>query len=348
MDPILIQLGPLAVRWYGLLIALGVFGGAVIALRQAEKRGLDPEKLLDMAVWLVVAGIVGARLVYVITSPAAFFGPNGNPVDAFKVWQGGISIHGGVIGIVVASWLYARVHKLNMWSYLDVMTPVAGLGIIGGRIGNFMNGTDTGGRLTDWAIGFTWPAPGTETLGAFGRFVLGSNLWNAFPGVCADGSYIPLYQCAGDIVRGPVHLTQFYGALIGVAVFLISLWALKRSNKPGYAFWQLVLWYSLLRSLLEEPFRDNPLAWNVYLADGLDKPGVGLFTVTQLASVVLIALAIWMLWRVNRLPDAAVVAVATPSGPLRSSAHAKPPVKQKAKPGAPTAGKRAPESRRRR
>lgn len=340
MDPILFQLGPLAVRWYGLLIALGVFGGAVIALRQAERRGLDPEKLLDMAVWLVLAGIVGARLVYVITSPAAFFGPNGTPVDAFKVWQGGISIHGGVLGIVVASWLFARAHRLNMWSYLDVMTPIAGLGIIGGRLGNFMNGTDTGGRLTNWPIGFTWPEPGTETLGAFGKLIFGPNLWSAFPGVCADGSYIPLYQCAGEIVRGPVHLTQIYGAVIGVAVLLISLWALKRSGKPGYAFWQLVLWYSVLRSLFEEPFRDNPLAWNVYRADGLDQPGVGLFTVTQLASVALIVVAIWMLTRVQRLPDVSAEPVAAPSGPPRLNAHAKPPGKPPGQ-GSKNAPKRA-------
>lgn len=297
MDPIFIQLGPLAIRWYGLLIAVGVLAGSVMALREARARGLDPEKLLDMATWLVIAGIVGARLVYVLTSPAAFFGPGGSPVDALKVWQGGISIHGGVIGVVLATWLYSRAYGLNMWSYLDVMTPVAGFGIIGGRLGNIMNGTDTGGRLTNWPIGFTWPEPGTETFGVLGRLVFGEDLWSAFPGVCADGSYIPLWQCAGEIVRGPVHFTQLYGALIGVAVLAISLWALQRSRAPGYAFWQMVLWYSVLRAVFEETFRDNPLLFNAYLADGLNEPGIGLFTVTQVASVPLIIVAVLMLQR---------------------------------------------------
>jgi phosphatidylglycerol---prolipoprotein diacylglyceryl transferase len=295
MDPIMLQLGPLAIRWYGFLIALGVLIGSVLATRLAKRRGLDPDKLLDMAVWLVVAGIVGARLVYVLTSPSAFFGPGGNPLSALYVWQGGISFHGGVIGVMLATWLYARVHRLNMWAYLDVMTPVAGFGIIGGRLGNFMNGTDTGGRLTNWPVGFTWPEPGTPTLGEFGRIVFGDNLWAAFPGVCSLGSYIPLHQCAGEIVRGPVHLTQIYGALIGVALIFISLWALRRSRTPGYAFWQFVLWYSVLRTVFEETFRDNPLTINAYLADGLSEPGIGLFTLTQLASVVFILLAIYML-----------------------------------------------------
>ena len=88
MDPIMIQLGPLAVRWYGFLIALGVLLGISWATREARRRGLDEEKLLDMTVWLVLAGIVGARPIYVLTSPSAFFGPGGNPLDAFKVWQG--------------------------------------------------------------------------------------------------------------------------------------------------------------------------------------------------------------------------------------------------------------------
>ncbi len=326
MDPIFLQIGPLAIRWYGLLIALGVLAGALVGVRYAERRGLDVEKLLDMALWLVIAGVIGARLVYVLTSPSAYFGPGGNPLDALKVWEGGVSIHGGVLGVVVATWLYSRAHGLNMWSYLDVLAPIAGFGIIGGRLGNIMNGTDTGGRLTNWPIGFTWPEPGTDTFGALGRFVFGDNLWAAFPGVCSDGSYIPLWECTGEIVRGPVHFTQLYGVFIGIAVLLITLWALNRNTKPGYAFWQMVLWYSVLRAVFEETFRDNPLMFDVYLADGLDQPGIGLFTVTQVASVLIIAAAVWMLARV-RGQAAAGVAVGAPRtpGPASSAAAAPAP-----------------------
>jgi phosphatidylglycerol:prolipoprotein diacylglycerol transferase len=236
-----------------------------------QSRGLDEEKLLDAAPWLVLAGIVGARLVYVLTSPSAFFGPGGNPVDALKVWHGGISIHGGVLGIVVGMWIYSLVRRLDMWSYLDVMTPVGAFGIIGGRLGNFMNGSDTTGRLTGWPVGFTWPQPGTDTLGAFGRFVFGGNLCAGYPGTCSLGSNLPLFRCieqGGEVLRGPVHLTQMYGVLVGLILIPILYWAFRRSLVSGFVFWQFVLWYSVLRSVIEEPFRDNPLYWNAYLSEG--------------------------------------------------------------------------------
>ncbi len=161
--------------------------GTLWALRWARRRSLDPDALLDMAVWLVLGGIVGARLVYVLTSPGAYFGPGGNPIDAFAVWRGGISIHGGVLGVVVATWLYSRRHGLNMWAYLDVMTPIGALGIIGGRLGNIMNGSDTTGRLTGWPVGVTWPEPGSTFLGGFGRAVFGTDLWAYYTGDLQPG-----------------------------------------------------------------------------------------------------------------------------------------------------------------
>lgn len=277
----MLQVGPLAIRWYGFLIAAGVFLGTIWALNAARKRNLDTEKLLDSAVWLVLAGLVGARLVYVLTSPGYFFGPGSNPLDVFKVWEGGISIHGGVIGIMVALYFYARANGLNMWSMLDVLSPVAALGIIGGRIGNFMNGTDTGGRLTDLAVGFTWPEPGTQTFGAVGRFIFGDNLWQYAPPVC---STVPFGEpCT-------VHLTPLYGMLVGVALIFIIGWALSRNRQSGFVFWQMVLWYSVLRSVIEEPFRDNPLFWNVFENTSA---GIGIFTLTQLFSIPIIVFALW-------------------------------------------------------
>ena len=295
MDPIFVTIGPLELRWYGLLIAGGVLLGAVWGVRLARGRGLDPAWMLDMTPWMVLAGLVGARIVYVLTSPGAFFGPGGDPLRAFAVWEGGLSIHGAVAGVVLVLAWGARRQRYDVWRYLDVLAPVMALGIIGGRLGNFMNGTDTSGRLTEWPIGFTWPEPGTATLGAVGRFLFGENMWTGFPGVCSEGSYIPLWQCTGEIVRGPVHLTQFYGFLVGFLLLFIIVWALRRSATPGYVFWQFVLWYSVLRFTIEEPFRDNPLFWNVYLADGLDQPGIGLFTLTQLFSIPLILIALYML-----------------------------------------------------
>lgn len=299
MDPILLQIGPFAIRWYGALIAVGVLVGTMWTLRAARRREIDPDAILDLAPWLVVAGILGARLVYVLTSPSAFFGPGGSIVDAFKVWQGGISIHGGILGVLLATWIFSRVRDLEFWSVMDVLTPVGALGIIGGRIGNFFNGSDTTGRLTGWPVGFTWPEPGTDTFGAVGRFVFGDELWAGYPGVCSLGSYVPLNEClqrGGEIVRGPVHLTQFYGALVGVILIPILFWALRRSRTPGFVFAHFVIWYSVLRSVIEEPFRDNPLFWQVWLSEGFNAPGIGVFTLTQLISIPIVLVAVYALF----------------------------------------------------
>ncbi|HZJ08985.1 MAG TPA: prolipoprotein diacylglyceryl transferase family protein, partial [Trueperaceae bacterium] len=243
-------------------------------------------------------------------------------------------IHGGIIGVMVAMWLYCRRHGLDMWAYLDVLTPVGALGIIGGRIGNIMNGTDTGGRLTDLGLGFTWPEPGTATLGAFGRFLFGDELWQFAPPACAA---VPAGQPC------EVHFTQLYGVLVGV-ILLVIVWAAVRRQtaaaqavaaqaglvtaapaqaasakttkaanaktraskggragvrrerhfvpNPGYVFWLFAFWYSILRSVLEEPFRDNPLPWQVYLNESA---GIGLFTYTQLASIPIILVAAYLM-----------------------------------------------------
>lgn len=283
MDPILIQLGPIALRWYGLLIVLGVLGGSVWGLAEARRRKLDPDALLDMAPWLVIAGLVGARLVYVVTSPSAFFGPGGNPLDAFAVWQGGISIHGGIIGILLAVFLLAPRKGMKPWAVMDVLTPIGALGIIGGRIGNIMNGSDTGGRLTDLAIGVAWPERGTETFGALGRVIFGQDLWAYAPPVC---NTVPMGEpCV-------VHLTPVYGGLVGVALIPILWLAFRRTQAPGAVFAHFALWYSLLRSVIEEPFRDNPLFWPVYENASI---GVGVFTLTQLVSIPIILVAAYAL-----------------------------------------------------
>lgn len=310
MDPIFLSIGPLDLRWYGVLIAAAVVLGAVWTVRAARARGLDPEWLLDLAPWMVLAGVVGARLVYVLTSPAAFFGPGGNPLGAFAVWQGGLSIHGAVAGaIAVLAWR-ARRKGVDAWRYLDVLMPIMALGVVGGRLGNLMNGTDTGGRLTEWAIGFRWPEPGTPTLGAFGRVVFGDPLWLFSPPVCRA----PL--AAGEPCF--VHLTPIYGAVVGLLLLGVVAYGLARWRTPGVVFLHAVLWYSVLRSVLEEPFRDNPLVWPVYLdAAG----GVGLFTATQLASVVIVAACAWLL---ARRPSDAAAAAASP-GAAGAPAKARPP-----------------------
>ena len=290
---------PFTVAWYGVLITLGVLIGAIIAQRMAEKRGLNANLLSDMTVWVVAWGVVGARIMYIATSPGQFIG-----TDFFhwiNIREGGISIHGGVIAGIMVILYYQRRYKINFYHYADLMVPGLALGVIGGRIGNFFNGSDTMGRVTGWPVGFTWPEIGSPILGIF----TGEKNWAGMPGLCLKGDVWdvsgPLGCVGGQLSRGPVHLTQIYGAVIGLILVIASIYWL-RSKRPGWATWQFILWYSLLRSVFEETFRLNPLTPKIFLSEGANAAGIGLLTATQLASIPLVILSIYMLVRISRRP----------------------------------------------
>ncbi|TBH21278.1 prolipoprotein diacylglyceryl transferase [Thermus thermamylovorans] len=273
----MIEIGPLRIQWYGFLLTLAIFVGFALAKRRLRAWGFDADRFETAAFWAVVFGVVGARLGYVLTSPGPFLQ---NPVEILYVWHGGLSFHGAVLGGGLAFWYLHRFRGHPLWPYLDAATPGVALGIIAGRIGNLMNGSDTVGRLTSLPIGFTWP-----------EWAVG------FPGVCPGIDDISQVYWCQELVRGPVHLTQVYGALVGLILLPLAYYWLKKKPFYGYAFWNFILWYSLLRSVLEEPFRLNPLWLPVYRNDEL---GLGLFTATQVVSLPLILLSLYMLRRLGR------------------------------------------------
>jgi phosphatidylglycerol---prolipoprotein diacylglyceryl transferase len=299
MHPELFKIGDFAIAWYGVLITIGVMVGALIATRLAERRGLNTNLLQDMIFWCSVWGVIGARVVYVLTSPRNFVYTSS---DTFFSWffkvvnirEGGLAIHGAVIFIVFAMMYFARKYKINFYQYIDLAVPLTALGIIGGRLGNFFNGADTIGRLTTLPIGWNWPKPGTDILG----FVTERN-WNGAYPACISNPELCKGQFPAFEFAGPIHLTQIYGVFIGVALVIASFYWL-RSRRPGWAFWQLMLWYSLLRSGVEETFRTNPLIWKVAENNTI---GYGFFTYTQLFSIPLIIIAIVMLMRIKNQPE---------------------------------------------
>lgn len=300
MSPILFKLGGLEIRWYGLFLVLAIFAGFEIAKRLVKSWGYNPERFEQVTFWAVIWGVIGARVLYVLTSPAEF---NANPIEAFYIWKGGLSFHGAILGgILPYIYAYYR-HKIPVWAYLDAVVPGIALGIIAGRLGNIMNGSDTVGRLTNWAVGFTWPTWAT-----------------GFPGVCKGINDISeVYRCsAGTLVRGPVHFTQAYGVIIGIILLVLAFVWLRQNRAYGYVFWQFVLWYSVLRAGLEETFRLNPLWIKTYLNE---QAGIGFFTATQIISIPLIIVAIVMLarWKRTRefIPEAPVPATVTPASKVK-------------------------------
>ncbi|MBK4728418.1 prolipoprotein diacylglyceryl transferase [Oxynema sp. CENA135] len=142
--PILFKLGPLTIRWYGLLIAMAVLIGFTLSQWLAKRRQVNPDILADLTLYLVLAAIPCARLYYV-----AFHWPQyaANPLDIFAIWEGGIAIHGAIIGGVIAAAIFARVQKISFWQLADLVAPSLILGQAIGRWGNFFN-SEAFGRPT--------------------------------------------------------------------------------------------------------------------------------------------------------------------------------------------------------
>jgi len=130
------HLGPVSVRWYGILIATGVLLGYLVAYFRTRARGQDPEHISNILVVSIVAAIVGARLYYVIFS---FNNYRGNLKEVFAIWHGGLAIHGGIIGALIALIVYTNYQKLDFWYWADLMVPSLILGQAIGRWGNFFN-----------------------------------------------------------------------------------------------------------------------------------------------------------------------------------------------------------------
>jgi len=134
--PMLIELGPLAIRWYGLLIALAVLLGLVISSRLARRRGFESGLISDLLPLLVLAAVVGARAYYVLFEWRQY---RLNWLEALQIWRGGIAIHGALIGGVLAVIAFCRWRRLSFWALMDVLVPSVALGQAIGRWGNFFN-----------------------------------------------------------------------------------------------------------------------------------------------------------------------------------------------------------------
>ncbi len=160
IDPVIFSLGPLHVRWYGLMYILGFAATYILVGYQAKKfKWNQLFKYIENLNLVIIAGVIlGGRLGYVLFYNLSYY--LNHPLEIFATWQGGMSFHGGCIGVLVGGFFYCKRHKLDYWQVADiyVVTVPVGLGL--GRIGNFMNG-ELYGRTTDVAWGMVFPGGGS-------------------------------------------------------------------------------------------------------------------------------------------------------------------------------------------
>lgn len=183
--PVLVQLGPFSLRWYGLLIASAVLLGLLLAMRLGRQRGVDPALIADLLPLLVLGAVIGARAYYVLLEWNHQFRGAGL-LDLIAVWRGGIAIHGALIGGTVVTILFCRWRKQRFWPLLDVLMPAVALGQAIGRWGNFFN-SEAFGLPTDLPWALTIPPSSRPSLfldrSTFHPTFLYESIWNL--GVCA-------------------------------------------------------------------------------------------------------------------------------------------------------------------
>lgn len=160
IDPVAIRIGPLAIRWYGIAYLLGFLSGYGV-LRRLARRGVLPlsvEGVGDLLSWLVAGVLLGGRLGYVLFYNLPYFAAH--PWKVIAVWEGGMSFHGGLIGVTVAAWLFARSRSIPLLRLGDGLALAVPPGLFFGRIANFING-ELYGRVTDvpWAMVFPGAGP---------------------------------------------------------------------------------------------------------------------------------------------------------------------------------------------
>jgi prolipoprotein diacylglyceryl transferase len=222
------HLGPIPVRAYALCIVLGIVVGVVIAERRWQAKGGRKDFVLDVAVWAVPLGVVGARVYHLITSPQAYFGEGGHPIRALYVWEGGLGIWGAIAGGALGAWIACRRAGYRLAPMADAMAPGLLVAQAFGRWGNWFN-NELYGRSTDvpWALTVhRWDE-------SAGRAVLG-----------ADGT---------PEVLGTFHPTFLYESLWCAAVALAIVLLDRRFRlRHGQAFLLYVALYCLGRSYFED------------------------------------------------------------------------------------------------
>lgn len=150
MDPVAFEIFGIAIRWYGILLSVGIMAGILLAYNEAKRLGYDPEYIIDLALWCIPMAVIGARLYYVIFEWDYY---RGDIMKIINIREGGLAIHGALIAAVLTGYIFTRKKKISFWVTADIAAPGIILGQAIGRWGNYVNAEAHGGP-TDlpWGI----------------------------------------------------------------------------------------------------------------------------------------------------------------------------------------------------
>ncbi len=228
IDPVAIAVGPLQIHWYGLMYLIGFVGGWWLGRLRASRPeyNWNARQVDDLLFYIVLGVVLGGRLGYTL-----FYGfPSllQDPLSILRVWEGGMSFHGGLLGVLFAMWLYSQRFKRRFFEITDFIAPLVTIGLGSGRLGNFINGE-------------LWGAPGDVPWAmqvSCGRFMA----------LCQDKLQLP----AGMLYTPPLHPTQLYEALLEGVLLFIILWGYSSRPRPVMAVsGMFLLVYGIFRFSVE-------------------------------------------------------------------------------------------------
>ncbi|HDE8519496.1 TPA: prolipoprotein diacylglyceryl transferase [Staphylococcus aureus] len=221
IDPVAFNLGPLSVRWYGIIIAVGILLGYFVAQRALVKAGLHKDTLVDIIFYSALFGFIAARIYFVIFQWPYYVE---NPSEIIKIWHGGIAIHGGLIGGFIAGVIVCKVKNLNPFQIGDIVAPSIILAQGIGRWGNFMNHEAHGGPVS-----------------------------RAF----LEQLHLPNFIIENMYINGQYyHPTFLYESIWDVAGFIILV-NIRKHLKLGETFFLYLTWYSIGRFFIERLRTDS-------------------------------------------------------------------------------------------
>lgn len=216
LNPVAISLGPIQVNWYGLIIGVGIALALWLAMREGDRRGLPKDIFADLLLWAIPISIICARIYYVIFQWDHY---KDSPGDIIKIWEGGIAIHGALIGAVATAYFFAKSRNVSFWKLADIAAPSIILGQAIGRWGNFMNQEAHGGEVT-----------------------------RAF----LESLYLPEFIVNQMYIQGTYYHPTFLYESIWNFIGFVLLMMLRRVNlRRGEIFLTYVIWYSVGRFFVE-------------------------------------------------------------------------------------------------
>ncbi len=267
MFRILFHIGSLEIHTYGVMQAMAFFVAIFVGVRRARKVGIDPNVIFDLAIWVLISVVIGARIWYVVEHFAEY---SENPFDILKIWQGGLVFYGGFIGGFVGSLLFLKIRKMNFTKLGDVVAPAMPLGIAIGRIGCFLNGCCYG-RISE-TCGIPFPV-------------------KDLPPAYADQLRHNLIK-PGAVESLPVIPTQLYAMLDNLVIFGILMFLSRKKPFGGFLIWLFFGLYGLQRFFID--------FFRYYEGAAKAFKFLTLSQITSIFIVILSAFALLVLYRQNK------------------------------------------------